>query len=287
MATDIAVALSAQMAVGVLLYWSLSASWTRKIAWLGSIPLAMALNIAYLGIIPAFFLIEADTASEINTWTEHCFVQSVVLRPVRSTVQTAHGVRTWWAARAPDGRDTLLRVPECETTDAVLPAPGKSPEGYPDFSLGLLFASPDGAAIVQQMDGRTSRRTWWTLAHPAASLHRLTEASETFESAPILSRSGNAVAYVTTIPESGPPVLSRVRVRKAFPESTAVEADIDLAPFGPALYAALDVDAEAREVLLWRDDRPLLVSFDGQSRPVRFQPKDIDAQSTTYLRAGD
>jgi hypothetical protein len=285
MATDIA--LSAQMAVGVLLYWSLSASWTRKIAWLGSIPLAMALNIAYLGIIPAFFLIEADTASEINTWTEHCFVQSVVLRPVRSTVQTAHGVRTWWAARAPDGRDTLLRVPECETTDAVLPAPGKSPEGYPDFSLGLLFASPDGAAIVQQMDGRTSRRTWWTLAHPAASLHRLTEASETFESAPILSRSGNAVAYVTTIPESGPPVLSRVRVRKAFPESTAVEADIDLAPFGPALYAALDVDAEAREVLLWRDDRPLLVSFDGQSRPVRFQPKDIDAQSTTYLRAGD
>jgi hypothetical protein len=47
------------------------------------------------------------------------------------------------------------------------------------------------------------------------------------------------------------------------------------------------VDAEAREVLLWRDDGPLLVGFDGQPRPVSFAPGDIRAQSTTYVRVGD
>ena len=287
LATDIAVALMAQLGVGLALYWSLGGRWARKIIWLGGIPLAIALNLAYLGIIPAFFLIEADTASEINTWAEHCFVRSVVLRPVRPAADVGQGARTWWSTRAPDGRDTLLSVPDCQTTDAVLPVPGKSPEGYLDFSLGLVSTSPDGVAIVQQMDRRTSHRMWWTLAHPAAPLHRLAEASESLNSGPIISRRGDAVAYVTIDLESGPPVLSRVVVRKATPESAAVEADIDLAPFGPASYSALDVDAEAREVLLWRNDRPLIVGFDGQARPVRFEAEDIDAQNTTYIRAGD
>ena len=91
LATDIAVALTSQIGVGLALYWSLGGSWARKIIWLGSIPLVMAVNVAYLSIIPAFFLIEADTASELNTWAEHCFVQSVALRPIRSTVETGQG----------------------------------------------------------------------------------------------------------------------------------------------------------------------------------------------------
>ena len=49
----------------------------------------------------------------------------------------------------------------------------------------------------------------------------------------------------------------------------------------------LDVDAEARAVLLWRDDRPLIVGFDGERRPVSFDPGDIRAQSSTYLRVGN
>jgi hypothetical protein len=76
-------------------------------------------------------------------------------------------------------------------------------------------------------------------------------------------------------------------VRKDTPESRAFETDIDLAPFGAASYALLDVDAEAREVLLWRNERPLIVGFDGQTRPLSFEPGDIRAQSSTYIRAGD
>ena len=288
MAADIAVALLSQIAVGLALYWSLRGSWARKIIWLGIIPLTMTLNVAYLSAIPAFFLIEADTASEMNTWAEHCLVRAVELRPVRSSaVQAARGARTRWAARPPDGRDTLLRVPECVTTDAVLPTAGKSPEGYLDFFISLQSASPDGVAIVEQTDRRSTQRTWWTLTNPGAPLQRLAESSAMFQTPPIISRRGDAVAYVTTVPGSGPPVLSQVLVRKATPGSPAVEVDIDLSPFGPASYVLLDVDADAQEVLLWRDDRPLIVSFDGQSRSVSFEPGDIRAQSSTYVRVGD
>ena len=288
MAADVAVALTAQIAAGLALYWSLGGSWARKIIWLGIIPLTMALNVAYLSVIPAFFLIETDSAREMNTWAEHCFVRAVALRPVRSSaVQAGQGARAWWAARSPDGRDTLLRVPECLTTDAVLPVAGKSPEGHLDFFISLQFASPDGVAIVEQMDRRSTRRTWWTLTDPAATLRRLAESSDAYQTPPIISRSGDAVAYLTTVPGSGPPVLSQVLVRKATPGLVVVETDIDLAPLGPASYVLLDVDAEAREVLLWRNERPLIVSFDGQTRPVSFEPDDIHAQSSTYFLMGD
>ena len=287
-AADVSLALLSQIAVGLAIYWSLGGGWARKIIWLGGLPLIVALNVAYLSVIPATFLIEADRESEMNTWPEHCFVRAVALRPLRSSaVQTRPGARTWWAARAPDGRDTLLRVPECVTTDAVLPTAGKSPEGYLDFFTSLQFASPEGIAIVEQMDRRSTRRTWWALTDPVAPLLRLAESSATFESPPIISRRGDAVAYVTTVPGSGPPALSRVLVRKATPGSASLEADIDLAPLGPGSYVLLDVDAEAQEVLLWRDDRPLIVGFDGQAHDVSFEAGDIHAQSTTYKRVGD
>jgi hypothetical protein len=172
-------------------------------------------------------------------------------------------------------------------TDAVLPTAGKSPEGYLDFSINLQFATSDGLAIVEQMDRVSTRRTWWTLSHPKAPLQRLAESSETSGQSPIISRRGDAMAWVTAIPGSGPPELSQVLVRKATLGSEAVETDIDLTPFGPALYVLLDVDAEAREVLLWRDARPLIVGFEGEPRPVSFEPGDIHAQSSTYIRFGD
>ena len=288
MAAYVAVALTSQIAAALALYWSLGGSWARKIIWLGIVPLTVALNLLYLSAIPAFFLIEADTASEMNTWAEHCFVRGVGLRAIRSAaVQTRRGAGTWWVARSPDGRDALLRVPECLTSDAVLPTPGKSAEGYLDFFISLQFASPDGVAVVEQLDRRSSQRTWWILPQPAGPLQRLGESSDAFESPPILSRRDDAVAYVTTVPGSGPPVLHHVLVRKATPGSMVSETDIDLAPFGPASYVVLDVDTEARALLLWRDDRPFIVSFDGQARPVSFEPGDIRAQSSTYIRVGE
>ena len=287
-AADVSVALAAQIAVGLTLYWSLGGGWTRKIIWLGIIPLVIAVNAAFLSAIPAFFLIEADTEPEVNTWVEHCFVPAVALRPVpTSAVQTERGARAWWASRSPDGRDTLLHMPDCETVDAALPAAGKSAEGYLDFFITVQSASRDGIAIVEQTDRRSSRRTWSILPRPDAPLQRLAESGDIGEAPPIISRRGDVVAYVRTVPGSGPPVLSQIVVGKATPESAAVDRVIDLSPLGPASYAALDVDADSREVLLWRDDRPVRVGFDGQPRSVSFEPGDIQGQSSTYLRVGD
>lgn len=287
MATNVAVAVAAQVLVGAVLYWSLGGGWVRKIAWLGIIPLTAALNVAYLSAIPSLFLIEADTAAEMNPWTEHCFVRGAELRPVRKPVtQALRGPRAWWVALPPDGRDTLLRVPDCSLTDAAIPKAGQSPEGYFDFFTSFQFASPDGAAIIEQMDRRTSVRTWSMLADPRAALQPLAASSGRFQSPPVLSHRGDAVAYLETVVGSGPPVLHRVQVRKATPESSAPEVDVDLAPLGPASYELMDVDIQTRQILVWRNDRPFVVDFDGQSRPVPFEPAEIRAQSSTFLRLG-
>lgn len=234
MATNVAVAVAAQVLAGVVLYWSLGGGWVRKMAWLGVIPLTAALNVAYMSAIPAFFLIEADTAAERNPWTEHCFVRGAELRPIRTPVtQASPGPRAWWAALPPDGRPTLLRVPDCSLTDAVIPKAGKSPEGYLDFFTSLQFASPEGAAIIEQTDRRTSLRTWLMLVDPGAPLQPLAASSDRYQSPPVLSHRGDAVAYLETVVGSGPPVLHRVQVRKATPESTAPDVEVDLAPLGP------------------------------------------------------
>jgi hypothetical protein len=285
-ATDVAVAVTAQVLSGIVLYWSFGGGWARKVAWLGVIPLAAVLNVAYLSAIPAVFLIEPDTAAERNPWTEHCFVRGAELRPIRTPVtQAPTGPHAWWTARRPDGRDTLLRVPDCSLIDAVIPKAGKSPEGYLDFFTAFQFASPEGATIVERTDRRTSLRTWLMLVDPRGPLQPLLTSSERYQSPPVLSRRGDAMAYLETLVESGSPVRHRLRVRKATSESTAPEADVDLAPLGAASYVVMDVDTQAREILVWRDG-PLIVGFDGQSRPVAFEPGEIRAQHSTYLRVG-
>jgi hypothetical protein len=127
----------------------------------------------------------------------------------------------------------------------VLPKAGKSPEGYLDFFTSLQFASPEGAAIIERMDRRTSLRTWSMLVDPGAPLMPLAASSDRYQSPPVLSHQGDAVAYLETIVGSGPPVLHRVQVRKATSESTAPEVVVDLAPLGPASYVLMDVDTES------------------------------------------
>jgi hypothetical protein len=287
-AANVTVAVAAQILAGVVLYWSIGGGWLRKLAWLGVVPLGAALNVAYMSAIPAAFLIEADSAAETNPWTEHCFVRGAELRPIRTPVtQTSSGPRAWWAALPPDGRDTLLRVPDCSLTDAVLPKAAQSAEGYLDFFTGFQFASPEGAAIIEQTDRRTSMRTWLMLVDPRGPLRPLAASSDRFQSPPVLSRQGDAVALLETVVGSGPPSLHRVHVRKSTAKSQAPEVEVDLAPLGPASYVLMDVDAQTREILVWRNGRPLIVDFDGQARPVAFEPGEILAQDSTYLRLGE
>ena len=267
---DLAVAGFAQFAAWLVLRWSLDGAHIRKLAWLSAIPLAIGLNVAYLAVIPGYFLIEPDTAPETSTWAEHCFVRGVSLMSIRTGVDVAgSGASAWWTQR-PDSGYALLRVPDCSLTDAVLPKPTVQPGGRVDFLIGLQFATPTGSAIVERTDTSTSQRSWSVLDEPTASLRTLI-ASAGIHGAPILSRSGDAVAWMEPVSGSGPPILERVLIRRAGSAPGFADVDVELAPFGPASYTLLDLDTAARELTLWRTDRPLVVGFDGQERPSSFE----------------
>src|SRR5207249_6218062 len=115
----------------------------------------IAIETAYLLVIPSRFLIESDTAAERLTWSEHCVVDNASLMAVRTPVTLqASGVREWWVQRM-DGRLALLRVPSCEISEADLPQPTLQPGGRVDFSLGIQFSVAGGAAIFERYEPST------------------------------------------------------------------------------------------------------------------------------------
>jgi hypothetical protein len=281
---DVALALTAQAALGLMLAWSLRGSRLRLLAWIPAIPLLLAgLNMAYLAVIPSHFLIESDTAPEVTNWKEHCFVPAVSLMPIRTPVnQPAKGVREWWVQR-PDGRYALLRLPDCAVVDAGLPSPTVQTGGQVDFMLGLQFSAPGGAAVFERLVPRISERTSWLLTAPGTPLAPI-EPPDLAEGAPILSDTADAVAWIRRVEGSTPPVLERVTIRALAPSPGPDSVDVELAPFGAASYTLLGVDSVAREAILWRNDQPLVVGFDGERRDIPFTPVSIRPQASTYLR---
>lgn len=284
---DLSLALSAQAVAGLLLAWSVRGSALRWLTWIPAVPmLLVGLNAAYLVTIPSYFLIEPDTTAEMGGWEEQCFVPKVSLLSVRMPVnQPITGAREWWTQR-PDARYALLRLPDCVLVDARLPVPTVQAGGGVDFMLGLQFSSAGGAAIFERLIPSTSERTWWLLTSPTSSLTPV-EQPELVEGAPILSDAADAVAWVQRVAGSPPPVLERVIVRTRSSSSGADSIAIELAPFGSASYTLVGVDTVSREAILWRNDEPLVVGFDGQKRNASFVRNSIRPQATTYLRHRD
>ena len=81
-------------------------------------------------------------------------------------------------------------------------------------------------------------------------------------------------------------MLHRVQVRKSDPGVNRARGRCGPRYWGLALYVLMDVDTQTREILIWRDDQPLVVGFDGQSRPSRSSPLRFARRSSTYLRLG-
>ena len=287
LAANVALVLAAQVGVGLLLAWSLRGSLARLLTWIPAIPaLTAGLNAAYLVAIPSYFLIEPDTLPELSAWEEHCFVADAGLMPVRTTVnQPASGVHEWWMQR-PDGRYTLLRLPDCALADASLPVSGVQAGGRASFTLGFQFSAPGGAATLQRFVPGTSDQSWWLLPAPSAALAAI-EQPDVVEAAPILSDAADAIAWVERLERASPPFSSRVVVCALQRASCADRTEIDLTPLGAASYALLGVDTIRNEVVLWRDRQPILVGFDGERRDLRFTPGSVQPQGSTYIRTVD
>jgi hypothetical protein len=280
-ATELAVAVGAQMFFGALIYWSLEGSRWRRLTWGAFVPLAVGLNVALLLVVPSYFLIERDRVPEFSLWSEHCTVPGVMLIAAGSPVSLPpEGAHTTWAQRA-DGTYAVVRVPECIVTPAALPTPTGQPGGRVDFMLGLAWSHPDGRAIVERVDPPTGTRTWWLLTDPAASPVVLDSPPDA-EGAPILVSESRHVAWLQRVRGSGPPVGSRVLVQPAVGPGEQVV--VDLAAFGAASYVLLDADAVAQEIVLWRNDAPLVVGFEGGERRMDFTPTVTRPYASTYRR---
>ena len=73
------------------------------------------------------------------------------------------------------------------------------------------------------------------------------------------------------------PYPERVAVRELEASDGLTPHLIDLERFGRASYTLLGVDTVAREVMLWRNDEPVRVGFDGDRRPLVHTRRDSSA----------
>ena len=285
-AADLALALALQTTTALVLAWCLRGGRHRILVWPVLVPLLfVVLQYAYLAAIPARFLIERDTAVERQDWAEQCVVQDASLMSVHTPVSlAAQDVREWWLQRS-DGSYALLRVPACTVSEARLPQPAAEPGGRVPFVLSVTFAIAGGTAMVERMDPPSARRSWWLLREPGAPLDRLS-VPDRQEAAPILSNRGDAVAWLEAVPGSGPPLLQRVRIRRVGSDQ-ALDETVDLTPWGPAGYVLLEIDTTAHTLTVWRNDRLLMVGFDGALHSRSAPTEAIRAQATTYVRSRD
>ncbi len=213
-------------------------------------------------------------------------MRDVSLVQVRTPVtQRDSGVGEWWVYER-SGRYSLLRLPSCRVIDAGLPMPTVQPGGRVDFTLGLQYSVPGGAAIFDRYDMNVQRRSWWVLADPMSPLVPAPEMT-TIEAMPILSNAADAIGWLERVAGSGPPILERVVIRPIDQSSRSGDLRIELAPFGPASYVLMEVNTATLEVVLWRDQAPLVLGFGGSKRDVPYTPGSVRPLYTTYLQHRD
>ena len=277
---DLGVAASLQAIAFALLLWALKRP-IRLLVFLVIVPaMEAAVLLLYLAVIPSYFLIEADSAPELNTLAEPCKVDQASLLPVRRPADLPALTVTEWWLQYPDARYGLMRAADCHVTMATWPQPVVQPGGRADFLLGVLYFVPGAGTIIERLETATTARTWW-LAERADTPLRALPAPERQDTPPLLSNDGTSVAWQQVIPGSGPPVLTRILVRPI--AASAPEVTIDLAVLGPASYTVAALDAVARTVTLWRNEELLVVGFDGRVASTYATPAGVRPQPGTFL----
>jgi len=145
-AADVGFAFLLQALTFVILVWALRQPLRLTIFIVVLPALWLAAQTMYLFVIPARFLIEADTAPALNSATERCLIEKASLLPVRTPVDLPTlPVGEWWL-QYPDGSYGLLHAADCSVTKATLPQP-KVENGRADFTLGFAQGGGCGEGL--------------------------------------------------------------------------------------------------------------------------------------------
>ena len=105
------------------------------------------------------------------------------------------------------------------------------------------------------------------------------------ETAPVVQSSdGEWLGTIETIPNTGPPVLSRVRLRR---RDGQAEKTIDLSALGPATYVLMKLDTVTEELTIWREPAPIIVDFAGLIKQQLPTPPQVQPLYNTYMPRTD
>ncbi|MBI1735802.1 MAG: hypothetical protein HYR51_11570 [Candidatus Rokubacteria bacterium] len=289
-AAEIAVALGLQLAAGAVWYWMLVRPRSLR-------PLALALvapvlfataQWVYLVALPGRFLVESDREDEVRTWSVACTAADRSLAGVGRPPATVRRNAPVFVQDATGrlGRLTLAPGDAGPTTCAVSPLdlPPATANDAP------AWIGSRGSALLTSIDRQTGAMSWRWLSGPgAAPLPIVPPAGRgAHDAGPVVSRDGDAIAWLVPLADSAPRRTFAVVVRPlAQPNVARDEIAIPLAPLGAGSFTLLEVDVEARELLLAIDERPFVaMGFDGA---IRWGPTVTPVQplSNTFRRVGN
>ena len=287
MAANCAVALLLQLVAAGFFYWLF-----RKPGWRRGIPLLLAfpfvfltLQRVYLATIPARFLEEPDTAPEKASWPSVCTAPGVYQTNLRTASEL------WVRSNAAPNNYAVMTMPGCGLAAVRLLQPTYTPQKGVDFMIDPTSVISGGRAVVQKYETKKARQSWWlTPGTPpggdAVLLPLEPPAGHTSnDGAPILSTDGQWVAWLETIPDTGPPVLRRVFLSPR--DAGKQEVIVDLSVLGPATYVLQKLDMQSRELLLWKTDHLVSVGLDGTLRKEFTRPAAARPQQNTYVAMGE
>jgi hypothetical protein len=281
-AVDIAFALAQQALAFGLFAWVLSGRLWR---WLTLLPAALAgvwvSNIAYMIVVPTWFLLEADTAPERATWELACTVEDASLLQLRSGADLAlTRAGEAWIQREPEGVLSLLRMPGCAIADSRHRRSGTDTVDY---------AVPGGRVLHRIRDKASNLETHWFDAGAGAAPVALTKPSEKWWN-PTLSTDASAIAWIES--ERGGkgrrPVYRVVTRTLAGGEERRFDVPLEL--FSGLRILAFDAPGPAREggVLLYGGGKLIAeLNLEGEAVWGPLATGDVSAGFDTVLRLGD
>lgn len=273
-ATDVGVALFAQLAFFGLVHWFLRRpGWRRGLlVGLPVLPAIIALNYAYMVVIPMRFLIAPDTTAERGSWPLECTARHVWMPQIPSPPTVLRATPIWVADVNPPNRYGLLDPSACTVAPLEL---AQSAMMYVTYVAG-------GRALYMTTT-QTGRQAWFVF--DAATGTKLPVAVGEGQSV-ILSTDGRSVAWLRPVAGTTPPIQLEAAIRKV---DGGGESVVDLSALGRGgLLQLVQLDTEAGELIVAQGLSKLFwVGIDGHIRKTLPKPEEVKPQPQTFRLLSD